>query len=58
MALCPVCRSSWPALTTVEAFNNYRRAHRLHPDVDCREVMDNPEWYVSPYEASKEARCS
>ena len=35
---CPVCKSSWPAATSVEAYRNYRHADRMHPDKPCDEV--------------------
>lgn len=35
---CPVCGSVWPASTTIEAYNNRKRAARLHPAFSCKDA--------------------
>lgn len=37
---CLLCRSSWPAYTTLEAYNNYRRGHKMHPGLTCHELAE------------------
>jgi len=34
---CLVCGSRWPAMVTVEAYNNRRRMHRLHEGERCHD---------------------
>lgn len=35
IGVCKWCGSRWPASVTVEAYNNYRRAHARHPGKEC-----------------------
>ena len=37
---CAACRSSWPAMTTIEAYHNYGRANIQHPGKRCYEVTN------------------
>jgi hypothetical protein len=34
---CEICGSCWPAMVTLEAFNNYRRMDEFHPESRCRD---------------------
>lgn len=40
--VCPRCKSAWPAVTTVEAWRNHRRANELHHGQPCEKPQPQP----------------